>query len=250
MCKPISGIILKDRILFSELSTSHTDILLEQKIEDTKENAERLFVRAELYPADGDMFSDINNWIFNVDQDIIPEWFVIDYEKARMIEAVKEYAKEHIFVNTDDLEIKNKIVWLKNCKNSSIYGNSTSKHCGNSTSKHYSNSKSTHYDNSTSEHYDNSTSEHYGNSTSTHFENSTSIHYGNSTSTHFNNSTSIHYGNSTSIIPFHSSAKNEQILLFGDSTLKNCFTKTIYQSGDWKLVSVNNLKCGDENDKH
>ena len=49
MCKLKSGIILKDRVYIPD-HDHHTQMLDELKIKDTRENAERLFVRAELLP--------------------------------------------------------------------------------------------------------------------------------------------------------------------------------------------------------
>ena len=97
MCKLKSAIILKDRVFIPDYD-SHDDMLEELGIKDTKDNASRLFVRAELSPKDGNVFSDIETWDFNVDQDILPEWFVAEYEKKRMIEAVKEWSKNRIHI--------------------------------------------------------------------------------------------------------------------------------------------------------
>jgi len=219
MCKLKSGIILKDRIFIPDYD-SHTKMLEELNIEDNVKNANNLFVRAELYPEDGNIFFDVENWCFCVDQDIIPDWFVKEYEVKRMKEEVKKWYKEHIFINVDDLELSNGNFYLKDCKNAH-FNNSTSKHYGNSTSEHYDNSTSEHYDNSTSKHYGNSTSEHYDNSTSEHYGNSTSKHYGNSTSEHCDNSTSEHYGNSTSEHCDNSTSEH-----YGNSTSKHCDNST------------------------
>ena len=87
MCQFKSGIILKDRVFIPDYD-SHSDMLKELGIEDTRQNAERLFIRAELIPVDNDVFSDISTWKFKVDQDILPDWYVEEYDKQRMIEAV------------------------------------------------------------------------------------------------------------------------------------------------------------------
>jgi len=47
-----SGIILKDRVFVPD-QDHHTDMLQELGIEDTRKNAETLFVRAELVPPGG-----------------------------------------------------------------------------------------------------------------------------------------------------------------------------------------------------
>ena len=49
MCKLKSAIILKDSVFIPDYD-SHSKMLKELQIEDTRSNAERLFVRAELYP--------------------------------------------------------------------------------------------------------------------------------------------------------------------------------------------------------
>ena len=147
MCQFKSAILLKDRVYFSNKTESHIEMLEELKIADTQRNAETKFVRVELIPKENDAFSDINSWKFVVDQDILPNWFVKEYDESRMREAVKVWAKSHIFISVDDLQLSNGIFYLKDCKNARFV-NSTSKHWGNSTSKHHDNSTSEHWDNS------------------------------------------------------------------------------------------------------
>jgi len=204
MCKFKSGLILKDRICIGG-GDSHTDMLEELKIKDNRKNAESLFVRAELYPTNGDVFSDIDNWEFNVDQDIRPDWFVEDYEKERFVKAVKEWANVHILIGKKNEKISQGTYYLKNCVDIT---------CDNSTVKAY--------DNSTVKACGNSTVEAYGNSTVKAYD----------------NSTVKACGNSTVVMPNYSSNKRENIIISENSTLKDCKSETIYQSGDWKFVVV------------
>ena len=127
MCKLKSAIILKDRVFIPDYD-SHSDMLVELDIEDTKANAERLFVRAELSPKDGDAFAPVDDWVFKVDQDIRPEWFVESYEEGRMREAVKEWAKEHIHIGVNGLKISSgSNHYIKDCKDVEICGSATVK---------------------------------------------------------------------------------------------------------------------------
>ena len=103
--------------------------------------------------------------MFNVDQDILPEWFVKEYDKQRMVEAVKKWAENHIYIDKENIKVSGK-VYLKNCKNAYAYGNSTV------------------------------------------------------------------------VIVAYSSNKKENIKLSDNATLKDCKTKTIHQSGDWKVERV------------
>ena len=154
MCKLKSCIVLKDRIFCPDYD-SHDRMLSELKIKDTRENAERLFVRVELSPMDGDVFSPINTWRMKVDQDILPDWWVAKAEEPRVREAVAKWAKDHIFCNAQNLYLKDGLYYLKN-STAKLCGNSTAKLCGNSTATLYYNSTATLYDNSTATLYGNS----------------------------------------------------------------------------------------------
>ena len=123
MCKLKSGIILKDQVFVPD-HDSHTDMLEELNIKDNYLYASTLFVRAELRPTNDNIFSDVSTWKFNIGQDIFPNWFIYDYDKKRMIEAVKEWTRGRVFENVNDLELKGEgKYYLKNCKNVKAYDN-------------------------------------------------------------------------------------------------------------------------------
>lgn len=133
MCKLKSGIILKDRVYIPD-HDHHTQMLDELKIKDTRENAERLFVRAELYPKDRDIFSDPVTWIYRVDQDILPDWYVAEVDEARMREAVKAWYAAHVHIDKDGLTIDSGVHWIKGGKNICICGSATVECiCGSAT---------------------------------------------------------------------------------------------------------------------
>ena len=101
MCQFKSGIILKNRIVLApEGNESHSDLLESMGIEDNRMNATRKFVRAELIPPDDNKAIDISLWKYNVDQDILPDWYEEDpvrYEQEFRDEVV-EYLKDRIKV--------------------------------------------------------------------------------------------------------------------------------------------------------
>lgn len=197
MCKLKSGIILKDSVFVPDYD-SHTNMLEELKIKDTRKNAERLFVRAEFYPKE-DIFSDVNKWIYHVDQDILPEWYVEEIDKDRFIKAVKEWHKKHILVGVDGITLSDGgTYYIKNCKNVTVKNGSTVNA----------------------------------------YDNSTVYAYGTSTVYAYGNSTVYAYDNSTVVIAAFSSNRKDDIKLSDNATLKDCKTKTIYQSGDWKFEKV------------
>ena len=237
MCKLKSGIILKDSVFVPNYN-SHTDMLEELKIKDTRENAERLFVRAEFYPKE-DIFSDVNKWIYHVDQDILPEWYVEEVDKDRFIKAVKEWHKKHVLVSVDGITLSDgDTYYIKDCKNVVVKNNSTVYAYDTSTIKAFGIS--------TIKAFGISTIYAFGISTIYAYDTSTIYAYGNSTVKAYNNSTikayetSIIYAYNTSavVIGIFSNNRKDNIKLSDNATLKDYKTKTIYQSGDWKFKKV------------
>lgn len=97
MCNFKSGIILKNKVVLTpEGNESHSDLLESLGIEDNHMNASKTFVRAELIPKNGDKMTNVKEWKYKVDQDIVPDWYEKDperYEKE-FREAVEKYMEE------------------------------------------------------------------------------------------------------------------------------------------------------------
>ena len=202
MCKLKSAIILKDRIFIPEYD-SHSDMLNELGIADDYLGASKKFVRAELSPINNDVFSPVDTWKFTVDQDIVPEWFSVDEYKPKMVEAVKKWAETHIHIGIDGLKIESgKNHYIKDCKNVVIK-------------------------NSTVEAWDNSTVKAWGNSTVKALGNSTVEAWGNSTVVNDDWWT------------WHN---QDKLILTDNATFKDKIGKVIYQSGAYKLISVESGK--------
>ena len=120
MCRFKSGIILKNKCVIAQGGNdSHSDLLERLAIEDSQENAMRRFVRAELLPPNNEWWREPDElWKFNVDQDILPDWFTEDSGKyeADFREAVKEWWKEHIIVDKKIDELSSGYYRLKRCE--------------------------------------------------------------------------------------------------------------------------------------
>ena len=119
MCQFKSGIILKTRCVVAQGSDdSHTSLLEELNIEDTRENAMRKFVRVELVPPNGEWWTNPDTWKINVDQDITPDWFEFDKEKYldEFRKAVKEWWSLHILVDKKIEELSCGYYRLKRCE--------------------------------------------------------------------------------------------------------------------------------------
>ena len=260
MCRLKSGLILKNRVFVPEYD-SHTDMLEELGIEDNYLNANKTFVRVELSPPNGDVFSDIDTWELNVDQDITPKWYDEDTYKPQVVEAVKAWAKDHIHIDVDDLKISTgRNHYIKNCKAVNIYGSATVKYiCGSATVKYICGSATVKYiygsatvenicDSATVKYIYGSATVKYicGSATVKYICGSATVKYiyDNATVENICNSATVEYAKGLSAIigsPYGWD-KKDTLILSENATFKDCQSKTIYQSGNWKLVSVTEEK--------
>ena len=97
MCQFKSGIILKNKVVLTPKGNeSHSDLLESLGIADTHMNATKTFVRAELIPKNNDRMSDVKDWRYKVDQDIVPDWYEKDPERyvQEFRNAVEKYMEE------------------------------------------------------------------------------------------------------------------------------------------------------------
>ena len=119
MCRFKSGIILKSKSVVAEgADDSHSALLEKLNIEDTRENAMRKFVRAELLPPNNEWWTDPDTWEVNVDQDILPEWFETDRERYldEFRAAVKDWWTQHILIDKQIEELSGGYYRLKRSK--------------------------------------------------------------------------------------------------------------------------------------
>lgn len=101
MCKFKSGIIFKNRIVLAPKGDeSHFLLLKSLNIEDNYFNSNKIFVKVELFPINDNKVSDISEWQYVVDQDMVPDWYSENpgkYEKE-FREAVAEWMKENAVI--------------------------------------------------------------------------------------------------------------------------------------------------------
>lgn len=101
MCRFKSGIQFKNRnVLTTIYNDSHSDLLEGLGIEDNEYNASSKFVRVELIPPNDNIAADISEWKYNVDQDIVPDWFDLDRERYEQSfrEDVKDWLEKNLTI--------------------------------------------------------------------------------------------------------------------------------------------------------
>ena len=256
MCKLKSGIILKNRVFVPDYD-SHTEMLEELGIKDDYLGASKTFVRVELFPTDGDAFSNIDTWKLNVDQDVIPDWYDEETYKPQVVAAVKDWAKGHIHNGVDGLKISSgQGHYIKDCKDVEIYGSATVKNiCDSATVKNICGSATVEYiygsatvknicDSATVENIcDSATVENiYGSATVENIYGSATVENicDSATVKNICGSATVKNVKGMSVIVGgqYGWGKKETLVLAENATFKDCETKTIYQSGDWKFVKV------------
>ena len=251
MCQLKSGIILKNRVFVPEYD-SHTEMLEELGIKDDYLNASKTFIRVELSPTDGDVFSDIDTWKLNVDQDVMPEWYDEDIYKPQVVEAVKEWAKDHIHIGVDGLEIvTGRNHYIKDCKDVQICNNATVE-CirGSATVEYICDSATVECicGSATVECICGSATVEYicGSATVECIRGSATVEYicGSATVECIRGSATVETVKGTAVIIGSEYGWNKKgtLILTENATFKDCQSKTIYQSGNWKLVSVTEEK--------
>ncbi len=196
MCKLKSGLLFKNGVFVPDYD-SHDKMLTEKGIEDTAENRiAGKFVRFELSPENDDPFVPIDMWVFKIDQDELPEWIKSDPEKYEAM--ARAAVKEWA-----EKHIFIGVDRLNLTDGSGYY----LKDCTNVTLS--------------------------GSSTVQNMR-------GNSTVQNMRDNSTVQNmrGNSTVQIAenWSKGVSVETIILSQNATIKDCRTKTLYASGDWKLI--------------
>ena len=119
------GVILQDKCMVSlKNNEDYIDMLLKSGIADNSENASKLFVVVKIIPQNNDWLTDPATWEFDIDQDVIPEWFINDrdaYEQKLRNEVIL-WKEEHVFENKDFEVLSEGYYLLKNCRVKELEG--------------------------------------------------------------------------------------------------------------------------------
>jgi len=151
MCQLKSVLILKDKVFCPDYD-SHDEMLRELGIKDTRKNAERLFVRAEITPDNLDLRLPVAAWKYKVDQDIIPEWYVAEVDEARARKAVEEWAKVHVLTEGHH-DYGAGCYYLYDSASATLCGSASATLCGSASAKLYDSASATLYDSASAKLY-------------------------------------------------------------------------------------------------
>ena len=100
MCEAASMVLLKDRVLIGKTTNSHSKILIQNDIEDC--NLKPDFVKIEIVPKNMDYSKPLAEWVYNVDHDYFPDWYIQEVDEKRARLALKQWYREHIELQNTD----------------------------------------------------------------------------------------------------------------------------------------------------
>ena len=96
------------------------------------------FVRVEITPTDDDLTVPLDEWIYCVDQDYLPDWYVEEVDKKRCFDALKTWAIKHILIgkSIEKLTAEDEPVILINSTIKVLDGGTVQKVWGGGTVQH------------------------------------------------------------------------------------------------------------------
>ena len=73
MCNPISAVLTKESVYFGD-TDSHEAIIEQHGLHEGLPTAPN-FVRVEVRPPNGDTTAPVEQWVYHLDQDVLPVWY-------------------------------------------------------------------------------------------------------------------------------------------------------------------------------
>ena len=238
MCQFKSALVLKDRIFLPDYD-SHDKMLQELGIEDNFTNASKVFVRVELSPADGDIFSDVDGWKLIVDQDILPEWWNEAERLPQLKELVETWMRKHT-IYAGEREVSDGVWLATGSATVRAYNNATVRAYGSATVNAYNRATVMAYDSATVNAYGSATVNAYGSTIVTAYNRATVMAYDSATVNAYDSATVNAYGSAT-VMAYDSATVNAYdsatVNAYGSATV-NAYGSATVNAIDSTIVTV------------
>lgn len=176
MCVFFSCIQTNTGVLWLPEADDHEDIIEYYGLDDT--TLPPKFVRVEARPPEGDVFcKDLMSWNIQIDQDVVPDGFVLDTEAVYA--ALKECLKLRVYEDVESVTLdKDYTYYIKNCRNVVV--------CNSSRAYVFNSNRVIAYDSSRVTAYDSSRVDTHDSSQVTAYDSSQVIAYDSSQVTAYN----------------------------------------------------------------
>ena len=107
MCQPASFVVTKTAVFYGSKSESHEDIIEEHGLENLDREINLGLVHVEITPPGGNFAAPLEQWQYQVDQDLLPEWYNAADVEDRVRAKLPKWASEKIVLANQIVEKAN-----------------------------------------------------------------------------------------------------------------------------------------------
>jgi hypothetical protein len=124
MCQPASFVLTKDAVFWSRFTDSHEEIIKESGLHADGAKGPNI-LRVEVVPPGYDTTRPPAEWVFRVDQDIMPEWYDSERDEARTRAALVDWIAENVISDNRDSVTEGRVFIVGNATVQCVDGNAT-----------------------------------------------------------------------------------------------------------------------------
>jgi len=190
MCRMASFVLTKDKVYWSKKSDSHEDIISEYHLNDGENIS---ILRAEIVPPNDNYRLPLEKWEYNIDQDIIPDWYVAPHEEERTRRTLADWvAYKIIIVGHREMTDGNYILYssasaelydsasakLYGSASAELYGSASAELHGSASAKLHGSASAELYGSASAELYDSASAKLYGSASAELYGSASAMKYG------------------------------------------------------------------------
>ena len=108
-------VVTKKQVFWSKTSESHEAIIEEFGLKEKDVRGNVTFVRIEIVPLDNDYALPFSKWKYELDQDLLPKWYVAKDVERRARKHLKEWRKQKVIMPNEKRVVKEGDYILINC---------------------------------------------------------------------------------------------------------------------------------------
>ena len=152
MCQPASFVITKDRVFWSLRTDSHSAIITEYELHEHGSHGPKI-VKVEITPPDGDYTRPLTEWVYKVDQDILPDWHDNADTESRSRDALDEWAAKRLLLSGHHVVEAGNHVFIYGSASAELYDSASATLFGSASAELFGSASAELYDHSTAHWY-------------------------------------------------------------------------------------------------
>ncbi|MCP4645787.1 MAG: hypothetical protein GY851_35405 [bacterium] len=205
MCEPASFVLTKDRAFWSMNHDNHHEIIAEHKLCEDGARGPNV-VRVEITPPAGDMRKPIADWVFRVDQDLLPDWWDEVTGEKRARQALVDWHAARVFL-TGRHKLSEGSCWLYNNASAVLCDNASAVLCDNASAVLCDNASAVLCDNASARLYNNASADLCDNASARLCDNASARLYNNASARLCDNASAVLCDNASAVLCDNASAR-------------------------------------------